>query len=302
MTLTRFDDLDGIHLVDTHLMGTEYAFAAYIVEADRTVVIDAGHRDGADRILQALDALGIAREDVDLIALTHIHLDHAGGAPALAEALPGADVLCHEIGIPYLSDPDRLAHLHERYRAAMGGRADSYETEEVVPKERFVPLSGGESVDLGDRRLDVIQADGHCTHQVAFHDTMNDALFVADEAGLTFMGGLHPTTPPPEFDLDRNLASLERFVDRDPDVLLYSHWGRRDDPIDALETYADLLPRWVEAVDAARQEHRSREAIEQALSDEWRSPTLRTDVGGVLKYLGDPLMDDYPAPKRGRDG
>lgn len=294
VTLTRFDDLDGIHLVDTHLQGTEGAFAAYVVEGEEVAVVDAGHRDGAEHILDALDELGIARGDVAFVALTHIHIDHAGGAPVLADALPNADVLCHEIGIPYLSEPDRLAHLMERYRAAMGGRADAYGEPDVVPKERFVPMAGGDTVDLGDRTLEVVRADGHCTHQVALHDTQEDALFVADEAGLTLMGGLHPTTPPPEFDLERNLASLERFADRDPEVLLYSHWGTREDPDEALSEYAEILPAWVEAVDEARQQHRSVDALEDALGEDWRSPTIRTDIAGVLKYLDDPLMADYP--------
>lgn len=294
MTLQTFDDLDGIHLVDTHLMGTEGAFSAYIVEGDRVAVVDASTTDGAPHILQALDDLDIPRTAVDLIALTHIHVDHAGGTHVLADSLPNAEVICHEVGIPYLSDPDKLAHLRKRYRAAVGSRADDLGEIAVVPRDRFVAVTGGETLDLGDRRVDILPADGHCTHQVAFHDTANDALFVADEAGLSLMGGLHPTTPPPEFDLERNLASLDRFADRDPDVLLYSHWGRRDDPRETFEAYAGILRDWVQAVDEARRDHRTRRDIEKALADAWRSPTIRTDVAGVLKYLGDPIMDDYP--------
>lgn len=294
MTLTRFDDLDGIDLVDTHLTGTEGAFSAYVVQGDRAGIVDAGHLDGVDRILDALDELGVARDEVGLILLTHVHMDHAGGAPALSEALPEADVVCHEIGIPYLSEADKLAHLKDRYVAATGARAGAVGEVETVPKERFVPVRGGETLDLGSRRLDVLRADGHCSHQVAFLDRRTGTLFVADEAGLSFMGGLHPTTPPPEFDLERNLASLDRFADRDPETLLYSHWGRRDDPEEALEAYAEILPAWVEAVDEARQDHRSIDALEEALGDEWRSPTIRTDIAGVLRYLDDPLMADYP--------
>lgn len=294
VTLTRLDDLDGIHLVDTHLTGTEGAFSAYVLEGDQAAIVDAGHEGGVDHILDALDELGIDPGEVGHILLTHVHMDHAGGTPKLAKALPEADVVCHAIGIPYLSEPDKLAHLKERYLAATGARAGSVGDPMTVPRERFVSVRGGETIDLGDRQVEVLRADGHCSHQVAFLDDRSGALFVADEAGLSFMGGLHPTTPPPEFDLERNLASLERFVDRAPDHLLYSHWGMRDDPDEALREYAEILPAWVEAVDEARQEHRSVDAIADALGEDWRSPTIRTDIAGVLKYLDDPLMAEYP--------
>lgn len=294
MTLTRFDDLDGVHLVDTHLTGIEGAFSAYVLEGDQAAIVDAGHAGGVDHILDALDELGIDRGEVGRILLTHVHMDHAGGTPKLAKALAEADVVCHPVGISYLSEADKLAHLKERYLAATGARAGTVGAVETVPKERFVSVRGGETIDLGDRQVDVIRADGHCSHQVTFLDDRSGALFVADEAGLSFMGGLHPTTPPPEFDLERNLASLERFLDRAPDHLLYSHWGMRDDPDEALGEYGEILPAWVEAVDKACRDHRSIDALEEALGDKWRSPTIRTDIAGVLRYLDDPLMADYP--------
>lgn len=110
-----------------------------------------------DHILDGLDELEIDTGDIETIALTHIHLDHAGAAGFLAEQCPNARGLCHERGIKFFFDEERLTTLLESVHRAVGDLADRYGTATPIPEERFTSLSGGETVSLGDEviRMDV---------------------------------------------------------------------------------------------------------------------------------------------------
>lgn len=288
---------DGIHMIDTRQMGHEAHTAVFVVEADRTAVVETGLSTSRDRVLDGLDALGVARSDVDVILPTHVHLDHAGGAGFLADACPNATLVVPEPGLPFLTDADMAEKLVASVHRAVGGMAEDYGTVRTVDDGRARGIAPGDTVDLGSRALDVVAAPGHAPHQVALHDDATDALFVADEAGMQLHGRLHVTSPPPDFDADAILASLERFSDRDPDALIYTHYGVREDVAAALEEYRRLLTDWVDAIARAADECDDREAVIERFVDPdhhyfaiWGETaareTLRMDVEGVLRYLG----------------
>lgn len=291
------DGLDGVHCVDTKMLGNDGQMAAYVVDGDSTAVVDPGLSTGRDRLYEALDELDVAPADLDAIVLTHIHLDHAGAAGFLAEKYPNADVYCHERGIEFLSDEERLDRLIESVRRAVGGLADSYGTAKPIPEERFVPLSGGESIDLGDRTLRTIEAPGHAPHQVCLYSPDDRALFTADECGEFLRGELLPTTPPPDFDLAANRETLETLATLDVETLLYPHFGPRHGAAGAFEEYADVLESWVEEVRERWQTHGDADrVVETFVADEsgpkyrvWDDPVAREitrmDVRGALRYV-----------------
>lgn len=294
------EPIDGTdwHLIDTEMMGVPAALGVYVVDGDRPTILDAGTAGSADRILAGLDALGIARDAVDRIVVTHVHIDHVGGAPALLSACPEATVACPAETVPTLTDPGKMAEIADRFRRAMGADEEAYGRVETIPRDRIETVAPGDALDLGDRRLGIVEASGHVGHQVAVHDAADDALYAADEAGLSMMGELFPSTPPPEFDLERNLASLDRFADLDPSVLLYAHYGPRRDVDATLDRYGEVLRSFVDDVDAARGHHDDASGIVDALEGSWPSPTLRTDVLGVLAYLGDDRWRQYPGGRQ----
>lgn len=288
------DGLPDVHLIDTRLMDLPRANGVYVVDADRTVLVDAGTMSGADRVLAGLGDLGIARGDVDAVLLTHAHMDHCGGAPAVLEACPDARVACPAPVVDLLTDAEKVDELYDRFRRALGSPDGAYGGAEPLPADRVDPVEPGDRLDLGGRVLDVVAAPGHVEHQVVYHDPEAGALFVADEVGLSLMGELHPSTPPPQFSLERTLGSLDRFLALDPDVLLFPHFGPRQDARATLERYGDLLADFVDDVDAARGHRDTVEGIVDALEDDWSAPTLTTDVLGVLGDLGDDRWRDYP--------
>lgn len=286
MAPPRAAGCSGVHVVDTQLLGLPGVMSAYVVDAERPAVVDPGAPASVEPLLDGLAALGVEPGDVAEILVTHVHLDHAGATGALARACGNATVRVHERGHPFLTDADRLGRLVESARRAMGDVADQYGEPDPVPADRCEPLADGDRVDLGDRHLDVVYAPGHAPHQVCLLDSRDRALFAADAAGMYLAGELYATTPAPDFDLEASLATLDRLLDVDPSVLAYAHFGARTDATAALDAYRELLPAWVEAVEAAAAEHGpDREAVTEALRGDWPSPTLERDVAGVLGWV-----------------
>ncbi|PSQ26098.1 hypothetical protein BRD03_11200 [Halobacteriales archaeon QS_9_68_17] len=111
--------------------------------------------------------MGIAPDGVAYPFPTYVHLDHAGAAGALADARPNATVLVPEDGAPYATDPERLDAPFESAKRAIAEVAEAYGEPDPVPAERCETLADGDVIDLGDRRLEAVDAPGHAPHQHA---------------------------------------------------------------------------------------------------------------------------------------
>ena len=275
-----------VHTVDPHLLGTPGALSLYVIDAPRPAVVDTGAADSVPHVLEALEEVGVDPGAVEHVLVTHVHLDHAGGAGHLADELPAATFHVHERGVPYLTDPDRLARLKESVDRAMGIE-DAYGEPKLLPGERVRSVAGGESVDLGDRQLALIDAPGHAPHHFAAFDPATGGLFSIDAAGMHLAGEMRPTTPPPGFDLEANLETVERLRAYDPEKNFYGHYGPGgDDAVGELDRYGRMLPDWVDVVAERRETHGDDVgAIVDSLGAEWQSPTVERDVAGVLRYL-----------------
>lgn len=285
---------EDLYCVDLDMFDVSEFGAAYILDAERPTVIESGTGRNYERILEALDALEISPEELEVIALTHVHLDHAGGAGYLAEACPTATVKIQDIGAPYLAEPE---YLIEGTKRAVGVHWQYYNEPEPIPEERIETISEGDIIDLGDYRLEIHRAPGHAPHQVVFSNPENDAVFAADAAGIWAPdpGVLVPSTPPPNFDLEGCLRDIELLQELDPSVLLYTHFGSRTDVSVALENYHQVLTGWVEDVREKRKELEDDEAVidyfvdRTELDEVWGEhkahAEVRMNTQGVLRYL-----------------
>ncbi|WP_424001880.1 MBL fold metallo-hydrolase [Haloarcula salina] len=281
-----------VHYVDTGMYDVPEYGSVYVVDAERPAVVDTGIGARHENIVAALESVGIAPEDLEVIAVTHVHLDHAGGAGYLAEACPNATVYVHEMGSRHLVDPERL---WEGTKHAVGDQIQYYGEPKPVPEARIEELTDGDVIDLGDHELRALHAPGHAPHQVVFHDPAIDAVFTADAAGIytPSTDEVHVTTPPINFTLEGALDDVAMLQDLDPETLLYGHYG----PAlagDKLETYAEILPEWVESVAQKRAELEDDEAVvdyfvERADADVWGErkgrAEARLNVRGVLVAL-----------------
>jgi glyoxylase-like metal-dependent hydrolase (beta-lactamase superfamily II) len=228
---------DGITAIDTFMGGHPRYTAGYLLDAAEPTLVETGPATSVEPVAAALDALGVGPDDLTHIVVTHIHLDHAGGVGHLARRFPRATVWVHARGASHLADPTRLVKSatrvwgEEQMRSVFG-------PVDPVPADRLRRLSDGAVIDLVDRRLDVLDTPGHASHHVALVDSRSGAVFTGDALGIHVpdLPVLRPATPPPEFDLERYVASIERIRARARSVLLFAHFG----PLADVEATCDL--------------------------------------------------------------
>jgi len=186
------------------------------------------------------------------VAITHIHLDHAGGVGKVAAAFTNATIYVHERGARHLVDPSRLidsaARVYGPLLDSLYGRLDP------TPPERIHVLADGEEVRIGPNRvLTTIDSPGHAKHHLGLHDSDSGILFAGDAVGVRLpdVGVLRPSTPPADFDLDQALNSLQKFRDRSPAGVALAHYGLLPDPLDMLVEAGEILRRWAEVAEGA---------------------------------------------------
>ncbi len=244
---------DGVIEIDTLLGGFEKMTAGYLVTGSRSVLVETGSQSSVETLLAALSELGVAPSELAGVAVTHIHLDHAGGVGDIARAFPQATVYVHEKAARHLADPSRLVDSAAR---VYGPLLDSlYGRLDPTPAERIHVLGDDEEIDLGGgRSLRAIDSPGHAKHHLGLIDSTSGLLFAGDAVGVKLPAGgvLRPATPPPDFDLDQALKSLRRFADHSPAGIALAHYGLIEaPPAELLEEAAETLTAWAEEAQRA---------------------------------------------------
>jgi glyoxylase-like metal-dependent hydrolase (beta-lactamase superfamily II) len=266
---------DGGLEIDTLLGGWERVTAGYLVEGPEPVLIETGSQTSVPALVAALrDDLGVDAADLAGIAVTHIHLDHAGGAGDVAAAFPNATVYVHPRGARHLADPTKLvasaAQVYGDLLDTLYGRLAPTDS------ERIHALEDGETIDIGNNRtLTTVDSPGHAKHHLALHDSDSGLLFVGDAVGVRLpdAGVLRPSTPPPDFDLDQAIDSLHKFAARRPTGIALAHYGLVPDPATICEEAEETLRRWADVAERAYREERD---IAAALDD-----AFAADLDGV---------------------
>src|SRR5690606_4401201 len=262
---------DGIHVIDTGF-GERPAFcAAYlVVEAGRAAFIDCGTLHSVARMLAALDAAGVARDAVDWLIATHVHLDHAGGAGALLRELPAARLVVHPRGARHLVDPEKLvASARGVYGDALFERA--YGGLVPVDAARVVEAADGSEVTLAGRPLRLLHTPGHALHHLSVWDARSRGWFTGDSFGIAYpelaVGGRPfacPTTSPVQFDPAQMKASILAMLQAAPEACHVTHYGtlrgdmravglRLVEQVDAMVALARFLADGPAPLDALRQ-------------------------------------------------
>ena len=240
----------GVVLVDTGYVRPGLA-ASYILRGESiAAIVEAGTTLSAPRILSALASRGIAREEVGFVVVTHVHLDHAGGAGALIAALPAARLVVHPRGARHLVAPGKLlAQAADLYGGPEGLRR-LYGEVVPVPAERLVEAPDGFTLDLGRRPLLFLDSPGHARHHFVVLDRATRGFFTGDVFGLSYRsldgpGGpfFFPTTTPVQLDPPALHASIERMLAERPERMYLTHYGMMEGD---LAGYAAALHRAIE--------------------------------------------------------
>ena len=240
----------GVLEIDTMLGGWERVTAGYLIEGPAPVLIETGSQSSVPILLAALDQIGVGPAELAGVAVTHIHLDHAGGVGNVARAFPAATVYVHEKGARHLADPTKLVNSAAR---VYGPLLDSlYGRIDPTPAERLHVLDDGEEITVGpDRVLVAVDSPGHAKHHLGLHDSLSGVLFAGDAVGVKLPDGgvLRPSTPPPDFDLEQALTSLAKFAARRPSGIALAHYGLLDEPEELLAEADETLRQWAETAE-----------------------------------------------------
>ena len=244
-----------------------------IVENGRGAFVDTGTNDSVPLLLDALGQQGIDAADVDYVFLTHIHLDHAGGAGVLMQHLPEARCVVHPRGAPHMVNPERLiagtigVYGEERTREMYGDIAP-------IDEARVVVANDEDWFEFGGRRMQTLHTEGHARHHYVLHDPASRGVFTGDSFGISYRecdteNGefIYPTTTPASFDPDEAHKAVDRIMACNPRYLYLTHYSRITD----LDRHAAQMHTDIDAfVDIAmrHKDDTDREnAVEQALGD-----------------------------------
>ena len=225
----------GISAIDTGFFRPRFDASHLIVERGRAAFIDTGTNYSVPLLLAELHAKQLAVDAVDYVILTHVHLDHAGGAGLLMQQLPRAKLIVHPRGARHMIDPSALiAGATAVYGAEEIVR--SYGTLVPVPVERVIEAPEGHVVDLAGRELLCMDTPGHARHHICIHDARSRAFFTGDTFGLSYRefdtdkgAFILPTSTPVQFEPDALHASIQRMLERDPTQMFLTHYSRVTD-------------------------------------------------------------------------
>ncbi|HET7922329.1 MAG TPA: MBL fold metallo-hydrolase [Gammaproteobacteria bacterium] len=306
--LLEFDH--GITAVDTDYVRPQLDASHLIVRDGRAAFVDTGTTHSVPLLLAALEAKGLAREAVDYVLLTHVHLDHAGGAGALMRELPQAQVLVHPRGAAHLVEPDKLI---------AGTRAVYGETEFArlygdivpIPAARVRAVEDNTRIRLGRSELLLIHTPGHALHHYCIVDAVSRSVFTGDSFGISYRvfdtdrgAFVFPATTPTHFDPEQAHASIERILSYQPEACFLTHYSRVTDlprlaaDLHAgLERLAEIVRRCAQAPDpVADMQHEIHAWLvgavrahgctrDQATVDDWLAMDVALNAKGLAVWL-----------------
>ena len=284
---------NGIYAFDSGYVRPVLAAIHAIVEDGRVAFVDTGTNHSLPNALEALSRLGLSVDAVDYVILTHIHLDHAGGAGRMMDAFPNARLVVHPRGARHMAEPARLvagvtAVYGEDYVRRMYGEIMP------VPSARIVEAPDGHVVTLAGRELLCIDTPGHARHHICVVDRKTGGIFSGDMFGLSYrehdVDGrpfIFPTTTPSQFEPEAMHASIDRLLAFAPEAIYLTHYSRVDN-VAALA--ADLHRRLSAMTDialalrdsGADRHDRLKEALAGYLLDELREHGCPLPEGTAL--------------------
>jgi glyoxylase-like metal-dependent hydrolase (beta-lactamase superfamily II) len=269
--ITVLEYPSGIMAIDSGQVRPQMA-ACYLLETDTALaVVETGNNYSVERILSVIARRGRSVEEVSHVIVTHVHLDHAGGAGSLMQHLPEATLVVHPRGARHMIDPSRL---EASARAVYGD--EEYEAQhgelQPVPEERILVMEDGGSLQVGKRRLEFLDTPGHCRHHFCIWDEASRGWFSGDTFGISYRefdsaAGpfIFPTTTPIQFDPPALLESIACLMERQPENMYLTHFGRVQDVRRLADDMGEGIRKFAEWGEAFAEHPKRRERIEDTM-------------------------------------
>ncbi|RKD72794.1 glyoxylase-like metal-dependent hydrolase (beta-lactamase superfamily II) [Sinobaca qinghaiensis] len=261
----------------------------YILTGGTLAVIETGPSPSIPRLKENLQKIGFSIKDIRYIIVTHIHLDHAGGAGLLIQECPDAELIVHPKGARHLADPSKLI---KGAKAVYGDDFDElFNPVLPVPEARILSAADGETLSLAaGRTLTFYHTPGHADHHISIHDSLTNGVFTGDTAGIQYVDALQydrqiflPSTSPNQFRPEQMLASLDHLTAMKPAAIYFGHFGKTED----LEEVSSQIRYWLPVFVQTAEESAGKENELEHLRAE-----LYKDILGFYKLP--PLPDGDP--------
>lgn len=221
----------NIFTIDALYHQAELAAIHLIREGDKLAIVDTGTQFSVPQVAQAIESLGLSFSNVEYIILTHIHLDHAGGASSLMDLCENAQLLVHEKGAKHIAQPDKLVagatavYGEEKF-------SEMYGQIKRIDPSRIASPADLETVSMGNRTFKFIDSPGHANHHFCIVDIATQSIFTGDTMGVAYRqlrepghAYVLPTTTPVQFNPQALHNSIDRVMAEKPEWLYYTHYS-----------------------------------------------------------------------------
>lgn len=245
----HYQDLScGITTIDTGFVRPGFTASHLLVEDGQAAFIDIGPTSKLPALLEVLARKRIPYDHVRYVMVTHVHLDHAGGAGKLLQELPNAQLVVHPKGARHMVNPDRLI---AGATAVYGEEAMRTQFGEIlpVPRERVIEPADNTTLALGERQLLIRHTAGHARHHYCVIDERSQGIFTGDAFGVSYRefgvardSLLIPATAPTQFEPEEMHASIDRLMAYRPRCLYLTHFGK----VTEVPRLAENLHQWIE--------------------------------------------------------
>ncbi len=247
---------NGIYCLDSNYYREEFTAAYLITDGEEAALVDVGSNASVPFLLEAIASLGIALEQFRYLILTHVHLDHCGGAGALIQYFPNATVLVQESGIEHLVNPSRLL----QGTVMVYGKAfvDEYYGEvKSIDAERIQQVGQGDRLPIGNRYLDVLYTPGHAWHHNSFYDQKSGIVFAGDAMGVSYNNVPHgyrlwfPATPPSQFNPQVMQASVDAQADVGARYFALAHYNVMEYTVQGVSAFKAKIDQYAQLAEDA---------------------------------------------------
>ncbi|MBM7552059.1 MBL fold metallo-hydrolase [Thalassobacillus pellis] len=262
-----------VHLIDGFDLGMPGRTGTYVLQGDSLTLVETGPSPSVPHIIKGLKDLQLDPDEVKYIVLTHIHLDHAGGAGLLLKECPQAQVIVHQRGSRHLADPSKLI---AGARAVYGDAFDElFDPVLPIPEERITVKGEGDTLTIGENRvLEFFDTPGHAKHHLGIYDSWSNGIFTGDTVGIRYHQTedcgvtFHlPSTSPNQFDPEAMQISIDRVLEMNVDCIYFGHFGKSTEPERVLREVSQWIPVFVEIAEKHYSDNDPHESIQQHLHE-----------------------------------